>query len=329
MTPQTIQHTDILALGRDLLQQEAQGVLAMADRLGEEFVHAIDLILACEGRVVTTGMGKSGAVARKMAGTLASTGTPALFLHPAEGVHGDLGMVTMGDVLLALSNSGDTEELNAILPAITRINVPIIALTGRRDSSLARAATVVLDTSVEREICPFNLAPTSSTTAQIAMGDALAIAAMRSRRFTTEDYARLHPRGALGRRLLLTVGDVMRTGEGLAVVQSETRLKDVLFAITRAHAGAAAVTDAAGVLCGLVTDGDIRRSLLEDEEALHKPCAAHMNATPRTVTADHLAAETLQTMQGPPQIGEMPVVDEAGCVVGMLNLKDLLRAGIV
>jgi arabinose-5-phosphate isomerase len=301
----------------------------MADRLDERFTRAVDLILACEGRVVTTGMGKSGAVARKIAGTLASTGSPALYLHPAEGVHGDLGMVAMGDILLALSNSGETEELTAILPAITRINVPIIALTGRSVSSLVRSATVVLDTSVEREVCPYNLAPTTSTTAQMAMGDALAITVMQRRRFTTEDYARLHPRGALGRRLLLTVGDVMRTGDGVAHVAPEDILKDVLFAITRAHAGAAVVTDREGRLLGLITDGDIRRTLLEDEDALHKPCGLHLTRAPKTVSSDCMAAQTLQTMQGPPQIGEMPVVDAGGVVVGVLMLKDLLQAGIV
>ena len=212
MTPQTLTQNEVLSFAREVLQQEAEAITAMANRLGEEFAQAVDLILACQGRVVTTGMGKSGAIARKIAGTLASTGTPALFLHPAEGVHGDLGMVTMGDIVVALSNSGDTDELNAILPAINRINVPIIALTGRQQSALAASATVVLDTSVDREVCPFNLAPTTSTTAQMAMGDALAITVMRRRRFSAEDYARLHPRGALGRRLLLAVGDIMRTG---------------------------------------------------------------------------------------------------------------------
>ncbi len=302
--------------------------MAVAERLGSEFVRAVDLILACDGRVVTTGMGKSGAVARKIAGTLASTGTPALYLHPAEGVHGDLGMVTMGDVLLALSNSGDTEELNAILPAIARIDVPIIALSGRADSPLGRAATVVLDTGVEREACPFNLAPTCSTTTQIAMGDALAIAVMSRRQFTSEDYALLHPRGALGRRLLLTVGDVMRTGDAVATVTPDTLLKEVLFAITAAHAGAAIVTDHAGKLVGLITDGDLRRALLADEEALRKPCAKHLNCSPRTIGPEYLAAEILQVMQSA-QIGEMPVLDSAGRILGMLNLKDLLHAGIV
>ena len=320
---------DTISTGRDILVQEAQAVLAMADRLGTEFERAVELVLNCEGRVVTTGMGKSGAVARKIAGTLASTGAPALFLHPAEGVHGDLGMVATGDVLLALSNSGNTEELNAILPAIARIKVPIIALTGGKTSQLARAATVVLDTFIEREVCPFNLAPTTSTTAQIAMGDALAITVMLRRKFSSRDYARLHPRGALGRRLLLTVGDVMRTGENMAVVPPEMPLKDVLFAITAAHAGSAVVADAGGHLLGLITDGDLRRALLQDEDALKNPCSKYMTSTPRTVTPERLAAETLPVMQGPPQIGEMPVLDADGLVVGMVNLKDLLEAGIV
>ncbi len=329
MSPQQLLDVeDLVDLGRNILLQEAHSLMAVANRLGLEFARAVDLILACQGRIVTTGMGKSGAVARKIAGTLASTGTPALFLHPAEGVHGDLGMVTMGDVLLALSNSGDTEELNAILPAIARIDVPIIALTGRADSPLGRAATIVLDTGVEREVCLFNLAPTSSTTAQMAMGDALAIAAMSRRKFTSEDYALLHPRGALGRRLLLTVGDVMRTGEAVATVKPGTRLREVLFAITAAHAGAAIVVDDEGKLLGLITDGDLRRALVADEEALSKPCEEHSNCSPRTITPEHLAAETLQVMQGA-QIGEMPVLDASGRVLGMLNLKDLLRAGIV
>jgi arabinose-5-phosphate isomerase len=330
VTPKILELTDTVSSAREILVQEAQALVTMADRLGEEFRQAVELLLNCDGRVVTTGMGKSGAVARKIAGTLASTGTPSLFLHPAEGVHGDLGMVAMGDVLLALSNSGDTEELNAILPAIARINVPIIALTGRPNSPLGRAAAVVLNTGVAREVCPFNLAPTSSTTAQIAMGDALAIVTMRCRKFTSEDYARLHPRGALGRRLLLTVGDVMRTGDAMATATGDTRLRDVLFAITQAHAGAAAIVDADGTLQGLITDGDIRRTLLEDEKALRKPCREHMTPCPRTAHPDRLAVETLQTMQETGKgIGEMPVVDDDGRLLGMIMLKDLLRAGIV
>lgn len=328
MTPNIIDEIELLPLAREILRQEACALTAMAERLGDEFVQAVGLILACSGRVVTTGMGKSGAVARKIAGTLASTGTPSLFLHPAEGVHGDLGMVAMGDVLLALSNSGDTEELNAILPAVARIGVPIIALTGRPDSPLGRAAAVVLNTAVDREVCPFNLAPTTSTTAQMAMGDALAIAVMRRRRFSSEDYARLHPRGALGRRLLLTVGDVMRTGDAVARVRPDQTLLEAMFAITRAHAGAAIVEDADGKMLGLICDGDIRRWLVEDENALHKSCGSRMNTNPRTVAPDRLAAETLQTMQTL-QIGDLPVLDPNDHAVGMLQLKDLLKVGIL
>jgi arabinose-5-phosphate isomerase len=328
VTPKTIDETELLPLAREVLRQEARALEAMGERLDEQFTRAVELILACAGRVVATGMGKSGAVARKIAGTLASTGTPALFLHPAEGVHGDLGMVAMGDVLLALSNSGDTEELNAILPAVARIEVPIIALTGRADSPLGRAAAARLDTAVEREVCPFNLAPTASTTAQMAMGDALAIAVMRRREFSSADYARLHPRGALGRRLLLTVGDVMRTGDAVARVSPDRSLLETMFAITKAHSGAAIVEDANGKMLGLICDGDIRRRLVEDADALHKPCGPRVNAQPKTVTPDRLAAETLQTMQTV-QISEMPVLDPAGHVVGMLNLKDLLKAGIL
>lgn len=315
--------------GREILFQEADSLRDMGERLGESFTRAVSLLLDCHGRVVTTGMGKSGAVARKISGTLASTGTPSLYLHPAEGVHGDLGMVTIGDVVIALSNSGDTEELNAILPALTRIQVPIIAFTGRLDSPLARAAAAVLDTSVEREACSLNLAPTTSTTVQMAMGDALAIVTMQQRRFTSQDYARLHPRGALGRRLLLTVQDVMRTGDALAMVHGEQLLKDVLFSITAAHAGAAVVIDDVGHLRGLITDGDIRRALLEDEGALHKPCGERMTLTPRTTSPSSLAAEIINIMQGPPQIGEMPVLDENNIVLGIITLKDLLEAGIV
>jgi len=328
VTPKTITESELLPLARKVLEQEASALEAMAGRLGEDFLRAVELILACSGRVVATGMGKSGAVARKVAGTLASTGTPALFLHPAEGVHGDLGMVATGDVLLALSNSGDTEELNAILPAVARIGVPIVALTGRADSPLGRAAAAVLDTAVEREACPLNLAPTASTTAQMAMGDALAIAVMRSREFSSEDYARLHPHGALGRRLLLTVGDVMRTGDAVARVGPDRSLLETMFAITRAHAGAAVVEDADGIMLGLICDGDIRRRLVEDADALHKPCGPRMNPHPKTATPDRLAAETLRTMQTM-QIGEMPVLDEIGRAAGMLNLKDLLKVGIV
>ncbi len=286
-------------------------------------------MLTAHGRIVVTGVGKSGAVGRKIAATLASTGTPALFLHPSEGVHGDLGMVVRGDVLIVLSYSGATDEILAILPAMKRISVPIVAMTGGADSDLSRYAETVLDVRVTREACPLNLAPTASTTAMLAMGDALAVAVMRARKFSAEDYARLHPAGSLGRRLLLTAGDLMRTGDACAMVSGSMRVREVLFAITTAYAGAATIVDEQGRLVGFIADGDIRRELLEDVECLDRPVAEIMKTTPRVCTPQLLATECLEIMQNTARgIGEMPVVDEAGRVLGMLSLKDILKAGI-
>lgn len=313
--------------GRRVLALESAALAALADRLDDDFCRAVALVLECDGRVVTTGMGKSGAVARKLAATLASTGTPALYLHPAEGVHGDLGMVTDGDVVVALSYSGESDELTAILPALGRLAVPIIAFTGSRQSSLGEAATVVLDVSVEREACPLNLAPTTSTTAMLAMGDALAIAVMLQRRFSAQDFALRHPAGALGRRLLLTTRAVMRTGDMVAQVTPDTPLRDVLFAITRAHAGAACVVEE-GTLLGIITDGDLRRAMLADEHFLARPAKQVMTAPGKRIDPGALATEALALMERH-LIGELPVVDEAGRVLGVVNLKDLLRAGIL
>lgn len=320
----------MIEAAREVLHVEAQGILRLADRLDERFEQAVRMILSCKGRVVTTGMGKSGAIARKVAATFASTGTPAFFLHPAEGVHGDLGMVTGEDVVLALSTSGETEELLAILPALKRIGVQMIAMVGRTESTLAQAADVVLDVSVEREACPYNLAPTASTTAMLAMGDALAITVMQERRFTPEDFAVFHPAGTLGRRLLLRVHDVMRTGDNVAVVHQARPLRDVLFAITRANAGAACIVNDEGILAGIITDGDIRRHLLHDVANLDRPAEGLMTRTPYVVRGNPLAIEALHLFESlPVKIGEMPVLDESGKPVGMLMLKDLLRTGIV
>jgi len=319
---------DPLGDGRRVLTLESEAVAGLAARLDERFVAAVAMVLACRGRVVTTGMGKSGAVARKLAATLASTGTPALFLHPAEGVHGDLGMVTAGDVVVALSYSGESDELSAILPALRRLEVPIIALTGKEGSTLASAAEVVLDVSVAGEACPLGLAPTTSTTAMLAMGDALAIAVMLQRRFSREDFALRHPAGALGRRLLLTVDMVMRTGEAVASITPDTLLRDALFAITRAHAGAACVTGPEGRLLGILTDGDVRRMLLSDERGLARPAAEAMTAPCKSIPAGRLATEALGMMEKY-KIGELPVLDSEGRVLGVVNLKDLLTAGII
>ena len=311
------------------LRNEGEAILALAERLDASFCEAVELVLACRGRLVVTGMGKSGAVARKLAGTFSSTGTPSLFLHPAEGIHGDLGMVTGQDVVLALSNSGESEEIVNILPAIARIGAEMIAIVGRPESTLSTYARVILDVSVDCEACPMNLAPTTSTTAALALGDALALAVMEARHFTREDYALFHPGGALGRRLLLRVSDVMRAGSAVAVVGKDVILGDVLFAITKAGAGAACVVDDAGKLAGIITDGDVRRALIDDDGALRRQSGEVMVVGPRTIGPDRLATEGLRAMEAPPrQIGEMPVVVD-GKPVGMLMLKDLVAAGIV
>lgn len=318
----------MLDRAKEVLTTEAEAILAVRDRLDESFTSAVQLIVNCEGRVVVTGMGKSGSISRKIAGTLASTGSPALFLHPAEGVHGDLGMVTSKDVVIALSNSGETEELIAILPVLKRIGTKLIALVGRKESTLAKASDVVLDVSVEREACPLGLAPTASTTAMLALGDALALAAMEVREFTKQDYAMFHPGGALGRRLTLRVRDVMRTDDRMAVVHQDDLVRDVLFAITRAGAGAAVVTDNDGKLIGIITDGDVRRHLLKDEQTLHKCARDIMTANPRVIGPDQLAAEGLGVLEAL-KIGELPVLDDDGKPIGMLMMKDLFRAGIL
>ncbi len=320
----------MIETAQEVLQIEAQSVLRLIDRLDERFVKAVQMILSCKGRVVTTGMGKSGAIARKVAATFASTGTPGFFLHPAEGVHGDLGMVTGDDVVLALSTSGETDELLAILPALKRIGVKLIAMVGRTESTLAQAADVVLDVSVDREACPYNLAPTASTTAMLAMGDALAISVMQERRFTPEDFAVFHPAGTLGRRLLLRVHDVMRAGDSVAMVPRDRPLREVLFAITRANAGAACIVNDDGSLAGIITDGDIRRHLLNDVANLDRPAERLMTRTPFVVQGNPLAIEALHLFESlPVKIGEMPVLDDERKPVGMLMLKDLLRTGIV
>ncbi|MCS7187034.1 MAG: KpsF/GutQ family sugar-phosphate isomerase [Armatimonadetes bacterium] len=315
-------------LAKEVLQIESDAIRQLVERIGSDFEKAVHILLACKGHVVVTGMGKSGAIGRKIAATLSSTGTPSLFLHPAEGVHGDLGSITSNDVVLALSYSGETDELLAILPAIKRLGVPLIVLTGNPNSTLARAADVVLNVSVEREACPLNLAPTASAAAMLAMGDALALAAMKARRFTQEDFARLHPAGALGRRLLLRVRDLMRTGERLALVHFREPTKAAFAAITKARAGACVVVDDDGKLCGIVTDGDLRRALLRDVNLFNAPVTEVMTKSPKVIHPEALATEALRLMQNY-QIDDLPVVDESGHPVGMVDVQDLLQAGIV
>ena len=315
---------------RRVLREEADALRALADRLDDTFARATRLLLESMGRVVVTGMGKSGSVARKIAGTLASTGTPALFLHPGEALHGDLGMVADQDVVLALSYSGETDELLAVLPALKRRGACLIAVTGNARSTLGRAADVVLDVCVSREACPHDLAPTTSTTAMMALGDALAVAVMEARGFSREDYARLHPAGSLGRRLLLHVHDLMRTGAELAVVRDTDTVHEALFAMTRAG-GVACVVDGDRKLCGILTDGDVRRALVRDPAAaLTHPTREAMTRTPRVITGNPLAAEALGRFEHEmPKFGDLPVVDNDHRPVGLLTLKDLVRAGIV
>ena len=327
MAERTVDLSEALARAREAIVIEASAVGALADRIDAGFARAVELILSCPGRVVVTGMGKSGAVGRKLAATLASTGTPALFLHPAEGVHGDLGMVASGDVLIALSQSGWTDEITAIIPAMKRIGAPIIAFTGRLHSPLADEADVTLNVSVEREACPLGLAPTASTTAQMAMGDALAAAVMTARKFTREDFAFLHPGGSLGHKAGKQVNDLMRQGDALAVARLDAPLRETLFAITRARAGAAAVLDADDRLAGIITDGDIRRALLADDHALTRPASDVMTRNPKLARTDEPAIEALRLMKEY-KIGDMPVVDGERRVLGMLNLKDVLETGM-
>jgi len=316
------------ALGR-ILRQEAAAVVAMADRNGDGAVQAVAWILGSTGRVITCGLGKSGHIARKTAGTLSSTGTPSLFLHAVEALHGDLGMVARGDIVLMYTYSGESDDLMRLFPALQAIGARTIAITGRPDSSVGRQADLVVNVAVEREACPNNLAPTTSTTAMLAMSDAIAVAVMEQRGFGKEDYARFHPAGALGKRLLLTVRDVMRTGDDLALVAPDTALTDLLQTITRAGAGAACVVSADGALAGFVSDGDLRRHFLTTD----RPADAHahdlMSQHVTTIGPELLAVDALEAFQNHPRkIGEMPVIED-GRVVGLLVLKDLLRSGIV
>ncbi len=317
-----------LEIAREVLAQEAEAILSLRTRLSDSFERAVEVLLKTDGRTAVTGMGKSGAIARKAAATLASTGTPAFYLHPAEGVHGDLGMVARGDAVVALSYSGETEEILAILPVLKRMGVTLIVVTGRGSSTLAQAGDLVLDVAVEREACPLNLAPTTSTTAMLAVLDALAIAVMDARGFTREDYALYHPAGSLGRRLLLRVSDLMRTGERLAMCPNSATIRDALFTITKAQSGCVFVLDEAGRFQGLLTDGDIRRLLSADEQAFGRPVFEYLNRRPRRTTPDRLVTEALQVMEVDPPCSELPVLDHDGMPLGVLNLKDIARAGI-
>ena len=316
--------------GRRVLATEAAAVAALEDRLDENFARACALLLACEGRIVVTGMGKSGHVASKIAATLASTGSPAFFVHPAEAIHGDLGMITAKDVVLALSNSGETSELVTILPLIKRLGVPLVALTGKEASTLSRHATVTLDVSVAVEACPLNLAPTASTTAALAMGDALAISVLEARGFTEEDFARSHPGGSLGRRLLLHVEDVMRKGAELPRVGPDTLLSEGLVEMSRKGLGMTTIVDSEDHVLGVFTDGDLRRALDREVDVHRTRMREVMTSGGKVAEPRMLAAEAVHLMETH-RITSLPVVtgDAERRLVGALNVHDLLRAGVM
>ncbi len=332
MTPSRIQHDldpdAVVAAGKRALLIEAEAVQAVAQRLDHRFTDAVQRLLACKGRVVVCGIGKSGHIARKIAATLASTGTPAFFVHAAEAVHGDLGMITADDILLAISHSGTTDELITVVPIARRMGAGIISMTGNPDSPLAQLADVHLDTSVAKEACPLNLAPTASSTAALALGDALAVACLEARGFGSEDFARSHPGGALGRRLLTRVRDVMRTGSRIPVVSIDASIETTLDEMSRKNMGMTAVIDAQGKLAGIFTDGDLRRLIARGSDLRTVTVAAGMTRSPRHIDPDALAVEAAALMDEH-RLSQLLVLDAEGNLVGALHMHDLMAAKVV
>ena len=321
----------LLNAGRQTLMLELQEASRLPERLGDDFVRAANIILHCEGKVVVSGIGKSGHIGKKIAATLASTGTPSFYLHPAEGIHGDLGMVTEGDVVIALSNSGETGEVLHILPSLRRIGAKLIAMVGNPNSTLAKNSDIVLNVGVTREACPLGLAPTSSTTAALAYGDALALALLSKRKFTASQFAVFHPGGSLGRKLLLTVEDIMHSGTENPLVKADISVQDALFVITDKGLGAVSVVDDDNKMLGVLTDGDIRRGLSKGVDFLKRPVTELMTASPKTITKEKLAAQALHIMESnrPKPITVLPVVDAENHVIGLLHMTDLVRQGVV
>ncbi len=317
---------DLIGRGVKTLQIEAEALSRLPGRLGEDFVRAVELIIACKGRVVVTGMGKSGLVGQKIAATLASVGAPSFFLHPAEGVHGDLGMVTRDDVVIVLSFSGETDEVLRLLPVFGRLGISVIAITGGMDSTLAKEARAVLDVSVDEEACPMNLVPTASSTATLAMGDALAMAVLEASGFREEDFADFHPGGSLGRKLI-RVRDLMVTGEAVPQVAGDASLNEVTREMSSKGLGMTCVIDGAGGLVGVITDGDLRRALERSNGNLHENAAGLMSPSPGTVSGNMMAAVVLQTMEKK-SITSLIVVDEEDKISGVIHLHHLLRAGV-
>lgn len=319
---------------RSVIEIEASAVTALLGRIDKNFDNACEMILNCEGRVVVIGMGKSGHIGGKIASTLASTGTPAFFVHPGEASHGDIGMITTHDLVLAISNSGETTEVVSILPIVKRLGVGLITMTGNSNSTLAQQSNACLDVSVDKEACPHNLAPTASTTATLVMGDALAVAIQRMRGFSAQDFARTHPGGVLGKRLLLFASDLMHTGDELPLVDEKATMDTLLLEMTSKSLGVVGVVDSNQKLLGMFTDGDLRRGLRKEIDIYKSKASELMNKKPFTISANTLAEEIVKTMRdhaqhGPHAINSMFVVDENNCVLGALNTHDLLRAGVI
>ncbi len=322
----------VIATAKETLKIEAEAILSMMDRMNESFGQAVEAIYDCKGRVVVTGMGKSGIIARKIASTFSSTGTPALFFHPAEGIHGDLGMIVKGDLALALSNSGETEELSVILPLIKRQGNILIAMTGDLGSTLAKRSDIVLDVGVKKEACPLGLAPTASTTAALAMGDALAVALLNKRGFKAEDFALFHPGGTLGKKLLIKVSDVMHVGNEVPQVRGSDPMKDAIYEITSKKLGMTTVIDGKGKFKGIITDGDLRRFLEKEigfrNDPLSKKAEDVMTRNPKTIEGDALAAKAVQIMESC-SITSLVILNDSKKPIGVVHLHDLLKAGVV
>lgn len=313
---------------KEVLRIEAQAISSLIKRVDANFEKAVKLILACKGKVVVTGMGKPGFIGAKISATLSSTGTPSLYLHPADAIHGDLGRVTKDDIVVAISNSGETEEILRLLPTLKKIGAGLIAMVGNTKSTLARHSDVVLNVGVEKEACPLNLAPTASTTAMLAMGDALAIALLEQHGFKEEDFAFYHPGGSLGKRLILKVEDIMRKGKSNPIVKEDTKIKDVLLKITEARAGSASVINKKGILVGIFTDGDLRRHLGVDPALPVRRVREVMTKSPITISKDMLAADAFRILREK-KIDEIPVVNDKKRPIGLIDVQDLLKAGLV
>lgn len=313
---------------KKVLRIEARTIKNLIPGIDHNFEKAVEMVASCKGRIVVMGMGKSGLIGKKIAATLSSTGTPAFFLHPAEGILGDVGMMTEGDLVLALSHSGETEEIEKLLPVIRKMNLKLIAVTGKPKSKLAKKSDLVVNVKVKEEACPYNLVPTASTTAMLAMGDALAISLLKKKKFKKEDFARLHPGGTLGKRLLLKVEDIMRKGKDNPVIYQEKTVREALLVMTKTRLGATSVVDGSGKLVGFFTDGDLRRRLQKDEKIINKKIHIIMTRNPKTITRDRLAVEAAKMMQQK-KFDNIPVVDGEGYPVGIVDERDLLSQGIL